>query len=163
MNGAVFVTRSLMNHLSVPHADYPHWRLSDAPDAGLPDRLVQPGRGLAAAVARMLARLRSWRDSAQDEQAQIERLAETSPHLLLDIGIDPDTRRPIPAEELSPAPAPTIDILPRDMARPRAAGRLRPARPVITAGPVKSARGWRLVPLSRKPRPARRGAGGFGT
>jgi hypothetical protein len=156
MHGAAFVTRTLMDQLSAPMPA----AAPCAPAPRGPSILGRLGHDLLLRIDGLLARLRHRVAPVPDLAAQLERLAETAPHLLLDIGVDPETRLLIvaadgPAVISVPAPEPAPEPAPRPVARPH------PARRVVRVVPPKPARGWRLVPPSRRARLPRRLAPAF--
>ena len=111
--------------------------------AGLPWQTIVAGEtpDLRAMLSRIAARL--WAGTAahemdaQDLDAQVERLAAISPHLLVDIGIDPVTLEMLDPEAI-PQPAPAVPdtspaaVVPaREDRRPI---RLRPAHRSLPVG-----------------------------
>lgn len=90
----------------------------------------------AMSLTRILGRLAWWRrdtaaaDPQAELQAAVKRLAELSPHLLIDVGIDPATGRV--AEDgvalVLARPVQSVEQLPQVVADPAPA--VRPARPM---------------------------------
>lgn len=84
-------------------------------------------------ASRLLGRMtgKVHRSEAAELEAAVVRLAELSPHLLVDVGIDPETGlvaeedrvlklpRPVRAEEPAPVALPEPAVQPRRAARPR--------------------------------------------
>ena len=108
---------------------------------GYQEPVVRSPGLLRAMLSRIAARL--WAGTAahemdaQDLDAQVERLAAISPHLLVDIGIDPVTLEMLDPEAL-PQPAPAVPdtspaaVVPaREDRRPI---RLRPAHRSLPVG-----------------------------
>jgi hypothetical protein len=106
--------------------------------AARPDAPGLLRRGLRAA-SRVLARVFVAKAAPQpDLEAQLARLAALSPHLLVDIGVDPITRTLInPADNAAPVVAPVDENVPTDVfptrQRPREV-RVRPADRRVPVG-----------------------------
>jgi hypothetical protein len=162
MNGAVFVTRTLMDQLSAVPPEQSRQPLPVTRASAAPVGAGRTGGWLVARIGRLLALLRRT-GPMPDLAAPIAQLAVTSPHLMRDIGIDPETRRMISAEEgpLPPAAAPEAVRDARSAVRPtvraRETARPRLPRRVVKSVVARPARGWRLVPVSHKARPVRQG------
>lgn len=88
----------------------------------------------AMSLTRLLGRLAWWRRTAaaaspeQEFQAAVKRLSELSPHLLVDVGIDPATGEIAPegVTLVTPRPARSVEQVPEPVAAPTPV--VRPAR-----------------------------------
>jgi hypothetical protein len=129
MLGAICVANVLIDHAAPVNRDLARRMARPAKQETGKGLLKRFWRGLALAFAPSAVLLPSRSVRVPGLDAEIARLRETSPHLLVDIGIDPVTGASIPPAIVEPEPAPEVQpVVVRPV--PLRLGKVRASRPV---------------------------------